>query len=67
MEEAGRIRFLLARDGDAETVRWVRRTLRIYRAAVLDPHHHASSDVFRRGYIEAYCEFKRWLSRRGAI
>lgn len=56
-----RIRFLRQRDGDAATIAWVKRTLAIYRSAVLDKSHHASTVAFRRGYIESYCEFKRWL------
>lgn len=63
MPEEGRIRFLLERDGPEATVAWVGRTLRIYRAAVLDRSHYASTDSYRRGFIESYCEFKRWLAR----
>jgi hypothetical protein len=60
--ESGRIRFLLRRDGLAATLAWVASTMRIYRAAVLDPDHHASSALYRRGYIASYCDFKRWLA-----
>jgi hypothetical protein len=66
MREDARIRFLLGRDGEAATIVWVRRTLGIYRAAVLDKSHHASSSTFRPGYIGSYCDFKRWLSDRRA-
>jgi hypothetical protein len=66
VREDARIRFLLERDGLEATAAWVRRTLRIYRGAVLDKSHHASSDGFRRGYIESYCDFKRWLERTHA-
>ena len=66
MREDARIRFLLERDGLQATAAWVRRTLRIYRRAVLDKSHHGSSDGFRRGYIESYCDFKRWLERAHA-
>jgi len=65
--EDGRIGFLLERDGLEATIAWVWRTLRIYRAAVLDKNHHASRDGFRRGYVESYCDFKRWLSRMHAL
>lgn len=64
--EEGRIRFLLQRDGVAATIAWVQRTLRIYRAAVLDRGHFASSNVFRRRFIESYCDFKRWLQHMNA-
>jgi hypothetical protein len=61
VREEHRIRFLLQRDGLPATIAWVRRTLRIYRIAVLDKSHYASSSVFRKGFIESYCDFKRWL------
>ena len=38
MGEDDRIRFLLERDGLKATIAWVWRTLRIYRAAVLDSY-----------------------------
>ena len=63
MSEERRIRFLVERDGMESTVAWVDRTMRIYRRAALDRHHHASADEYRRKFIEAYCEFKRWLAR----
>lgn len=62
VREENRIRFLLQRDGPAAATAWVRRTMHIYRAAVLDKNHFASSNGFRRGFIEAYCDFKRWLA-----
>ena len=64
--EDGRIQFLLQRDGFETTVAWIQRTLRIYRGAVLDKGHHASTDGYRRGFIESYCDFKRWLARADA-
>jgi hypothetical protein len=36
--------------------------MRIYRKAVLNRHHFASSSEYRRGFIESYCDFKRWLA-----
>lgn len=62
VHEEARILLLLRRDGLEPTIAWVRRTLRIYRAAVLDKNHFAHSDVFRRRFIESYCDFKRWLA-----
>lgn len=61
MSEQRRIDFLLQRDGPEPTVAWVRRTLRIYRRAVLDDRHFAGRDEWRRKFIAGYCEFKRWL------
>ena len=63
MNEDHRIRFLLERDGRAATIAWVRRTQGIYRTAVLDKDHFASSELFRRRFIESYCDFKRWLTQ----
>lgn len=62
-EEKGRIEFLVRRDGVEAAAGWVDRTMRIYRRAVLDKRHFASRDEYRRKFIEAYCEFKRWLRR----
>jgi hypothetical protein len=61
--EQGRIEFLVQRDGLAAATQWVRRTLGIYRQAVLNPHHHASRDEYRRRFIQSYCSFKSWLYR----
>jgi hypothetical protein len=62
MREEHRIGFLVERDGRPATIEWVKRTLGIYRAAVLDKSHFASRNEFRRGFIESYCDFKRWLA-----
>lgn len=63
-EEAARIAFLIARDGQAATVDWVRRGVKIYRSAVLNHAHFASSREYRRRFICSYLSFKRWLSRQ---
>ena len=60
--EAGRIAFLLGRDGEAQTLAWVRRTLGIYRRAVLDPRHFASTAGYRRQYLASCADFRRWLA-----
>jgi len=60
--EKGRIEFLVQRDGLAAATQWVRRTLGIYRRAVLDPRHHASTQEYRAKFIQSYCSFKSWLS-----
>lgn len=61
MSEQQRIDFLLHRDGLDTTIAWIRRTMQIYRRAVLEHSHFAGKDDWRRKYIEGYCEFKRWL------
>ncbi len=66
MDEAPRIAFLVGRDGAAAAAEWVRRTLRIYRASVLNRNHFASSPAYRRGFIESYLGFKRWLAQADA-
>ena len=60
--EGHRIALLLERDGEKATIEWVRRTMRIYRRAVLGGDHFATSGAFRRGFIESYCDFKRRLA-----
>ena len=64
--EECRIGFLTRRDGLEATIAWVWRTLRIYRAAVLDKKHHASSEAFRRNFLQSCCDFRRWLSEMRA-
>ena len=62
MNENARIKFLVRRDGPVAAIKWVRRTLGIYRRAVLDKRHFASTGEYRRALIEAYCQSKRWLT-----
>ena len=40
---------------------WVRRTMHIYRGAVLTRGHFARTHPYRHRFIIAYLEFKRWL------
>lgn len=59
--EAGRIGLLLARDGEEATRDWVHRTLAIYRRAVLNPGHFASTGDYRRRFLASCLDFRRWL------
>lgn len=61
--EAARLGFLLARDGKDATMAWVKRTLAIYRRAVLDPRHFASSPYYRRLYLSSCADFRSWLAK----
>ncbi len=60
--EASRIAFLLQRDGPAATRIWVRRTLVVYRQAVLNPRHFAHSPDYRAKFVTSYVGFRRWLT-----
>ncbi len=62
MHEDQPIQFLIERNGQAAAITWVRRTLVIYRAAVVGRSHFSSPDGFRRGIVESYCDFKRRLA-----
>lgn len=62
--ERFRIGFLVARDGEAAAAAWVRRTLAIYRRAVLDPGHFASTPDYRRQFLASCADFRRWLAKR---
>jgi len=64
--EQVRIDFLVQRDGVDSAVEWVRRTMRIYRQAVLNKRHFASTPDYRPKFIASYCSFKAWLARIGA-
>lgn len=63
--EASRIEFLLQRDGAAATLVWVRRTLAIYRRAVLDRRHFAHMTQYRLKFVASCLEFRRWLIANG--
>ncbi len=64
MNERFRIDFIQQRDGTEACIAWVRRTMLIYRRAMIDRRNFAGSPTYRREFIEAYCEFKRWLARQ---
>jgi len=64
--EASRISFLLHRDGAAATLEWVRRTLAIYRRAVLERRHFASDPQYRARFVASCLGFRRWLAANGA-
>lgn len=61
MSEQARVEFLIKRDGLQQTTEWVRRTMQIYRRAVLSKGHFAHAHPYRHGFIVSYLEFKRWL------
>ncbi|MGH8689361.1 MAG: hypothetical protein ACREVQ_16790 [Burkholderiales bacterium] len=63
-DERFRIAFLVERDGEAAALAWVKRTLGIYRRAVLDRGHFASTPVYRRLFLASCADFRRWLSTR---
>lgn len=71
MAEDRRLRFMEQRDGIAGAVDFAQRTMKMYRTAVLcsrkrgfDKPHHASFREYRRGFIESYCAFKRYVRHR---
>lgn len=66
MSERERLAFLVQRDGAEAAAEWARRTMRIYRRALLAPRHFAGAPEYRRRFIEAYCEFKRWIAGASA-
>jgi hypothetical protein len=59
--EGQRIALLLERDGFEATREWAKRTLGIYRRAVLDGSHFASTPGYRRRYLLSCADFRRWL------
>lgn len=63
--EAARIALLLQRDGLAATLIWVRRTLAIYRRAVLDCGHFAHIAEYRLRFVASCLEFRCWLAANG--
>ena len=59
--ERGRIGLVLERDGPEATREWVKRTLGIYRRAVLDRSHFASTPAYKSMYVASCADFRRWL------
>ena len=64
--EAGRIGFLLARDGRIAAIEWVKRTVAIYEQAVADSRHFASTPGYRDGFLASCTDFHRWLQSQEA-
>lgn len=63
--ETARIQFLLQRSGSTATLIWVRRTLAIYRRAVLDRRHFAHLAEYRLKFIASCLEFRHWRDANG--
>lgn len=39
---------------------FVKQSMKVYRASVLNPNHYGSSRIYRRKFIQAYLDFKRY-------
>ena len=65
--EAGRIDFLLARDGRQATRAWVERTLRMYREELGRPTSYASDAAYRPRFESAVRAFEEWLAGERAM
>lgn len=72
--EDSRLAFIESSQGKDAALDFAKRTMRIYRKCVLqsykiynlNPHrtvkpHHASFPQYRRGFIESYCAFKKYI------
>lgn len=69
MVEERRLAFVEERDGVAGAVDFARRSMQQYRTAVLNSRKrgsvkpsHASLPEYRRGFIESYLAFKRYIA-----
>lgn len=51
--------------GPVAALNWVRRTLAIYRSAVLNRRHFARTGDYRRKSIASCLSFRRWLASIG--
>jgi hypothetical protein len=58
--ERSRIERIIERDGPEQARAWARRTEALYRSAVLDRNHFAHTHEYRRRFIEAYLQLKRY-------
>ena len=66
--EHARLRFLLNRDGENETVKFAKRTMKSYRHIVLKGFRLRGSargcpTQLREGFIRSYLDFKRYAGR----
>lgn len=52
---------IVARSGRTAARHYARQTLRIYRRAVLNPAHFASTTQYRRAFIVSYLFYKHYL------
>jgi len=60
--EEERIKVLLHRDGLEATREWIKRTLNIYRGAIVSPASHASQKGYKPSFEKSIQEFEEWLS-----
>lgn len=72
MQEKKRLAFVEQRDGAKEAVAFAKRTMQTYRTCVLRSRkrgfknpHHASLPEYRRGFIESYLVFKKYVFADG--
>ena len=63
--ESERIAFLLRRDGQDATRKWVARTAGLYREALAQPNHYAADAPYRPLFENAVRELEEWLSSAG--
>ncbi|MBU6421219.1 MAG: hypothetical protein KGQ62_03970 [Gammaproteobacteria bacterium] len=55
------INGLIERHGSEAARRYAEQTMRVYRRAVLNPKHFASSAQYRRAFIMSYLFYKHYL------
>ena len=72
--EQQRIQFMIDRDGLEGATDFARRTMKIYRTAVLksakrghEKPHFASTNDWRRKFIQSYLSFKAFLQQHQAL
>lgn len=72
--EINRLKFVEERDGKLGAMEFAKRTLAIYRKAVLTSRkrghtkpHHASLPEFREGFIRSYLTLKRYVLAGGLL
>ena len=59
--DADIIRGLIERRGPEAAHQYAQQTLRVYRRAVLNPRHFASTPQYRRAFIVSYLFYKHYL------
>lgn len=83
MAEANRLAFVEQRDGVQGAIEFAKQGIKVYRRSVLQSAkrgygvkgslyadkspHHGSFREYRRGFIESYLEFKKYISIKEGI
>jgi len=64
-QEQFRLEHITLTQGHDAALEFAKRTMVSYRRGVINKRHFASTPKYRRGYIESYLDFKKFISNNG--